>query len=140
MKTTEQLRIAGIVVLVVILAFLFLRKPVPESKPAGSAPGVAQSASLIRTDADGKTWALDRAGGVMLSTDPNGPKAGPPILVKTNVIPAGQAVSIGLVLEGQAGEQYQPVVKKSGSPLSAPTLRIVNEAGQVIAQGSFQYG
>jgi len=77
---------------------------------------------------------------MLVETDPNGPKAGPPILVKTDVVRAGPAVSIGLILEGQTGEHYQPVVKKNGNALSAPTVRIVNEAGQVIAQGSFQYG
>jgi hypothetical protein len=96
---------------------------------------------VSRTDANGVAWALDQAGGALLSTEPNGPKAGPPILVKTDVQKVGEReVSIGLVLEGQAGEQYRPVVKKNGSPLSAPRLRIVNEAGQVMAQDSFQYG
>ena len=49
-------------------------------------------------------------------------------------------MSIGLLLEGQVGEQYRPVVKRNGTAISPPSLRIVSEAGQVIAQGSFQYG
>jgi hypothetical protein len=77
----------------------------------------------------------------MVSTEPNGPKAGPPIVVKTDVQKVGEReVSIGLLLEGQAGEQYRPAVKKNGSPVAAPRLRIVNEAGQVVVQGDFQYG
>jgi hypothetical protein len=84
---------------------------------------------------------IDQAGGALVSTEPNAPKAGPPILVKADVQKVGEReVSIGLVLEGQAGEPYRPVVKKNGSPLSAPKLRIVNEAGQVLVQGDFQYG
>jgi hypothetical protein len=53
---------------------------------------------------------------------------------------ADREVSIGLVLQGQAGEQYRPVVKKNGTPIAAPKLRILNEAGQVVTQGDFQYG
>ena len=101
-------------------------------------PGVL-SASLSKTDANGVAWTLDQAGGAIVS--PDGPKAGPPILVKTDVQKVGdREMSVGLLLEGQAGERYRPVVKKNGTAISAPGLRIVSEAGQVIAQDSFQYG
>jgi hypothetical protein len=96
---------------------------------------------VSRTDANGVAWTVDQAGGALLATEPNAPKAGAPIIVKTDVQKVGdREMSIGLLLEGQAGEQYRPVVKKNGSPLSAPKLRIVNEAGQVVTQGDFQYG
>ena len=141
MKRTDLLRAAGLAVLLLIILWLFLKNPVPGSKPAGSTPVGGPSSSVSRTDANGVAWALDQAGGAIPSTEPNGPKAGPPIVVKTDVQKVGdREMSIGLVLEGQAGEQYRPVVKKNGSPLSAPRLRIVNEAGQVMAQDSFQYG
>jgi hypothetical protein len=142
MKRTDLLRAAGLVGLLVILLFLFLKNPVPVSKPGVSVlPAGGQSSSVSQTDANGVAWALDQAGGALLSTEPNGSKAGPPILVKADVQKVGEReMSIGLVLEGQAGEQYRPVVKKNGTPISAPRLRIVNEAGQVIAQDSFQYG
>jgi len=148
MKTTDQLRLAGIIVLVLLLAFLFYQKQKPQSGPgvAASGPGVsalvgAQAASLARTDANGVAWSLDQAGGGVVSTEPNGPKAGPPILALANVQRvADREFSIGLVLQGQAGEQYRPVVKKNGTPLAAPKLRILNEAGQVVTQGDFQYG
>ena len=141
MNRTDLLRVTGIIVLVLLAVFLFFRKPVPSFQPGIAAPGGEQPASLSRTDANGVAWALDQAGAAVLSTEPNGPKAGPPILVKADVQKvADREMSIGLVLEGQAGEQYRPVVKKNGSPLSAPRLRIVNEAGQGIAQDSFQYG
>jgi hypothetical protein len=84
---------------------------------------------------------IDSAGGGMVSTEPNGPKAGPPILVQANVQRvADREVSIGLILQGQAGEQYRPVVKKNGTPVAAPKLRILDEAGQVVGQGDFAYG
>jgi hypothetical protein len=141
MKRTEQLRLAGIVVLVLLLAFLFFLKQNPRSGSGVPAPGQVQSASLSRTDANGVSWSLDQAGGAIVSTEPNRPKAGPPILVSADVQRvADREVSIGLVLQGQAGEQYRPVVKKNGTPVAAPRLRILNEAGQVVTQGSFQYG
>jgi hypothetical protein len=142
MKRTDLLRAAGLAVLLLILLALFLRNPVPGSKPGVFAPAGGLSSSVSRTDANGVAWTLDQVGGgSLLSTEPNGPKAGPPILVKTDVQKVGdREMSIGLLLEGQAGEQYKPVVKKNGTAISAPRLRIVNEAGQVLAQDSFQYG
>ncbi len=141
MKTTDQLRLAGIVVLVLLLAFLFFQKQNPRSGTTVPAPSGAPATALSRTDANGVSWSLDSTGGGVVSTEPSGPKAGPPILVLANVRRvADREVSIGLTLQGQAGEQYRPVVKKNGTPIAAPKLRILNEAGQVVTQGDFQYG
>lgn len=141
MKKSDLLRAVGLVVLLLIILLLFLKDSGPQSNQRGSTPADGLS-SVSRTDANGVAWALDQANGwPLLSTEPNGPQAGPPILVKTDVQKVGEReMSIGLLLEGQAGEQYRPVVKKNGSPLSAPRLRIVNEAGEVLVQGDFQYG
>lgn len=141
MKDTRLLLVGllGIALLAVLLL-----KSMTSNPPSGVQP-IAQrtsgQSSLSRTDSSGATWGLDQAGGALVSTEPNGPKAGPPILVKTDVQKVGEReVSIGLLLEGQAGEQYRPVVKKNGTPLAAPKVRIVNEAGQVVAEDSFRYG
>ena len=138
MKDTRLL-VAGllaVVLLVVVLLKSVVNKPIPAFKTAAQA---VQPASLSKTDANGVAWTLDQAGGAIVS--PDGPKAGPPILVKTDVQKVGEReMSIGLLLEGQAGEPYRPVVKKNGTAISAPGLRIVSEAGQVIAQDTFQYG
>jgi hypothetical protein len=140
MKDTRLLLVG---LLAVVLLGIVLFKSVL-TKPNGvSQPGVASaSASVARTDANGVAWTLDQAGGALVTPGPDGPKAGPPILVKTDVQKVGEReMSIGLLLEGQAGEQYRPVVKKNGTAMSVPPgVRIVSEAGQVIAQGSFQYG
>ena len=139
MKTTDQLRWAGIIVLVLLLAVLFYSKQNPGS--GVSAPGGAQAASLSRTDANGVSWSLDQVGGAVVSTEPNRPKPGPPILVSANVQRvADREMSIGVVLQGQAGEQYRPAVMKNGTRRPAPKLRILNEAGEVVTQGDFQYG
>ncbi len=67
-------------------------------------------------------------------------KFGPPLHVKTEVEPAGRQVSIGLSITGQSGERYNPQVTKNGSALESPTLKIVDEAGTVLASGKFEYG
>jgi hypothetical protein len=145
MKTSNLLRAAGVIVLVLLVALLVynvaVERPAPATGPVVRAPAAEPSASLLKTDANGDAWMLDRAGGgPLLSAGLDAPKAGPPILVRADVSRTGANASIGLTLEGRAGEQYRPVVKKNGTTLSAPTLRIVNEAGQVITEGSFQYG
>jgi hypothetical protein len=67
-------------------------------------------------------------------------KFGPPLFLKTEVKPAGRQVSIGLSITGQSGERYNPRVIKNGSALEAPKLQIVDEAGNVLASGKFEYG
>ena len=67
-------------------------------------------------------------------------KFGPPLNVKTEVETVGRQVSIGLSITGQSGERYNPQVRKNGSALDAPELKIVDEAGTVLASGKFEYG
>ena len=67
-------------------------------------------------------------------------KFGPPLNVKTEVESAGRQVSIGLLITGQSGERYNPQLTKNGSFLEAPKLKIVDEAGTVLASGKFEYG
>ncbi len=141
MKDTRLLLVGllGIALLAVLL-LKSMTGPAPSAVQPIAQP-MGGSSSLSRTDSSGTTWGLDQAGGGWVSAEPNGPKAGPPILVKTDVQKvADREVSIGLILEGQAGEQYRPVVKKNGTAQSAPGVRIVNEAGQVVAEDSFRYG
>lgn len=150
MKRNDLLPAAVLVVLLLILIYLFLRDSAPRPVSRISDPP-GQPSSLSRTDANGVAWTLDQINGAQLpSTEPNVPKAGPPIVVKTVIFRVGDGVSninrraskyyIDLILEGQAGEQYRPVVKRNGVWAPAPRLRIVNEANQVVAQGDFQYG
>ncbi|NIP23529.1 MAG: hypothetical protein GWN67_05285 [Phycisphaerae bacterium] len=67
-------------------------------------------------------------------------KIGPPFLIKTTADWSNEKVSIGLNLEGQAGEQYSGVVMKNGRRQPAPRLKIVDETGKVLASGKFEYG
>jgi hypothetical protein len=85
----------------------------------------AQNASSRITVAKGRTTVL---------------KYGPPLHIKTEVEPAGRQVLIGLSITGQSGERYNPDITKNGNGLEAPTLKIVDEAGTVLASGKFEYG
>ena len=67
-------------------------------------------------------------------------KFGPPLYVRTEVEPMGRQVSIGLSITGQSGERYNPQVRKNGSVLEEPELKILDEAGTVLASGKFEYG
>jgi hypothetical protein len=67
-------------------------------------------------------------------------KVGPPLTVKTNVATKDEVVSVGLSIFGQAGERYNPGVQKNGQRQPAPELKIVDEAGKVLATGNFAYG
>jgi len=147
MNKNQMLIVSGIIVLGLLLALIYqgmVSAPAPSS---GTRPTrVQQSAPpLQKTDKDGNTWALVPAGGQSftspVSTDPNGAKSGPAVIVKTDVRrQSDREVLIGLVLAGPAGEAFRPGVTKNGARQPAPAFRIVNEAGQVLVQDSFSYG
>jgi hypothetical protein len=93
------------------------------------------------TDENGDKWVLDPVKGQSLSRfKDSSPKPGPPLLVKTDVQTKGRSISIGLVIEGQAGEVYQPGATKNGSRVPAPKFRIIDGSGKVVGSGLFEYG
>ena len=67
-------------------------------------------------------------------------KLGPPLEMRTDVQRNNRTVSIGLKLVGQAGEHYSPQVLTHNGPPTAPEIKIVDEAGTVLASGNFEYG
>ena len=84
---------------------------------------------------------LDMVKGQTLSSlKDSSTKTGPPLLVKTDVQISGREVSIGLVVEGQAGEKYVGGVQKNGQLQLPPAFNIVNEAGKTLTSGRFKYG
>jgi hypothetical protein len=110
------------------------------SSPASSRQQLGLS-SLSTTDENGDKWVLDLAKGQSTSSlKDNTAKTGPPLLVKTDVQIKGREVSIGLVVEGQAGEKYVGGVQKNGQWQQPPAFNIVNEAGKTLTSGRFKYG
>lgn len=97
--------------------------------------------SLSVTDENGDRWVLDLAKGQSLSgLKGSGAKPGPPLVVKTDVQTEGREVSIGLIVEGQAGEKYAGGVKKNERWQPPPRFKIVDKAGKVLTTGAFEYG
>ena len=97
--------------------------------------------SLSITDENGDKWVLDLAKGQSLSLfKGSGSKTGPPLVVKTDVQTEGSEVSIGLVVEGQAGEKYVGGLKKNEQWQPPPRFKIIDKAGKVLATGVFKYG
>jgi hypothetical protein len=96
---------------------------------------------LSVTDKNGDKWVLELAKGQAQSgLKGSGAKAGPPLVVKTDVQTEGFEVSIGLVVEGQAGEKYVGGVKKNEQLQPPPRFKIVDKAGKVLTTGEFEYG
>lgn len=102
---------------------------------------------LSKTDAAGTTWKLSGSGAGKLESfevrkgETLAMKLGPPLVTKVDATPAGEgAVSIGMALEGQSGEQYAPGAAKTGAVQSPPQLKILDQTGKVLATGKFEFG
>ena len=95
----------------------------------------------------GDTWQIDSRGpwGKLskISVNKNDTtvlKLGPPFLIKPGVRKSGSNVSIDFAIIGQASEQYQSVIRKNNRSVPAPKAKIIDETGNVIASGKFEYG
>lgn len=65
---------------------------------------------------------------------------GPPFQFTPQVKRMGHIVSMGLSLTGRGGEKYDIAVQKNGRPLPPPKLSVIDEAGNTLATGQFEYG
>jgi hypothetical protein len=95
----------------------------------------------------GDTWQIESSGpwGKLSTISVNNNettvlKLGPPFLIKPGVRKSGSNVSIDFAIIGQASEQYQNVVRKNNRTVPAPKATIIDEAGNVLASGRFEYG
>ncbi len=113
--------------------------PIPEQSPAPEPEPQIRFSSLTATDDNGNNWRLG------LKSRPLQPpegatEAGEPLLVKADVRGAGQYVAIGLIIEGGAGELYEPGASRNGRTMPAPTFKVFDESGKQLGSGSFEYG
>lgn len=67
-------------------------------------------------------------------------KLGPPFLIKPKVRKSGSQISIDFAIVGQAGERYEKFALKGNRAVRKAKVRIVDETGNVIASGNFEYG
>jgi hypothetical protein len=95
----------------------------------------------------GDTWQLDTRGPWgELSTirvqnnETTVLKLGPPFQIKTKALYTGTKVSIDFAIIGQAGERYRNSVMQNDKRVPAPRLKIIDEDGNVLASGKFEYG
>ena len=65
---------------------------------------------------------------------------GPPFQIKTKVLFTGSKVAIDFNIIGKAGEHYRNVITQNNKRASAPKVKIIDEAGSVLASGKFEYG
>jgi len=136
MQKKKNVLIAVAAVLVVIVGALLLRSSF--SDPSREDLGLGSQSA---TDQNGDKWTLELIKGQPASSfADSSAKPGPPLLVKTDVQISGRDVSIGLIVQGQAGETYVPGVQKNGQWQPEPGLKIVDEAGKTLTTGKFKYG
>jgi len=67
-------------------------------------------------------------------------KLGPPFQIKTKTLFTGSKVEIDFNIFGKAGEYYSNVITQNNKRASAPGVKIIDEDGNVLASGKFEYG
>jgi hypothetical protein len=105
-------------------------------------PQKAHLSALSAVDEIGYKWTLDLIRGQPLSRiSKSNKKAGPPLLVRTNVRKiSNDQYSIGITVEGQAGEKYIGGAVKNGKREPEPEFIILNEESRILNKGKFEYG
>ena len=145
--TKVPLIVAGVAVVVIAVGIMVRSgnspapEPAPTADPAPAAAAQGQQftgSSLTAQDASGAKWMLSVKMGPAQMADEA--KPGTPISVKADLQGEGPSKTIGLLIEGAAGEIYQPTVIKNGAILPAPTFTVLDESGAAIGSGAFEYG
>jgi hypothetical protein len=103
---------------------------------------------LSRTDQKGARWALKSSGGEfgnlarfdIREGETLSLKAGPPLVLKAEVQQEGRTVGIDFAVFGQAGERYSPAATRNDEEGPPPKLHILDESGNVLEKGSFEFG
>jgi hypothetical protein len=134
-QKTKVFFAASIITVLAVMMGLIIRSCSTSSRPRAGLP------PLSITDENGDKWVLDPVKGQLLSRfKGSSAKPGPPLLIRTDVQTKGREVFIDLIVEGQAGERYVGGVMKNEQWQPPPKLKILNQAGAVLATGEFKYG
>jgi len=67
-------------------------------------------------------------------------EVGPPLQIKPQVEVYPGQVRMALGLFGRAGEKYENSILKNHQRIPGPQVKILDEAGTLLASGQFQYG
>ncbi len=141
-STKAKIILAGFAAVLIILLGILLFRDGSQPPTSAVPQGIANLSPLSITDANGITWSLEPVRGQPLSLiNESDRKPGLPLVIKTNTVKINeQTISIGLSVEGQAGEKYIAGVMKGRSIESQPIFRILDEEGRTLATGRFEYG
>jgi hypothetical protein len=125
---------AALVLIVGIFCFI--------SRPSSSIQQKVSLSALTATDEIGNKWTLELVRGQPLSRiSQSNKKPGPPLLVRTNTRKiSNRQLSIGITVEGQAGEKYIGGAIKNGKQEPEPQFIIVDEKSRILIKGKFKYG
>jgi len=96
---------------------------------------------------DGHTWRIESRGPwgdlstiKVRNNEATALRLGPPFLIKPEINKNGTIISIGCAIIGQAGEQYENFITKDNQVVTGAKFKIVDETGNVLKSGSFEYG
>ncbi len=133
-----KVALALLVAAAILLGVILLRV----SRPSSSVYDELGLSPLCATDARGDRWTLEPAVGQPFARlRESQAEFGPPLAVRPDVRrQSADEVSIGLTIEGRAGERYNPDIRRNDTQLPAPEFTIVNEAGNTLFKGKFEYG
>jgi len=136
-QKTKIVFIVSVAASLVVIGALF-RSVLSTSTPTRQQVGLY---ALSVTDENGDKWVLDLAKGQSVSSLNNSSiKPGQPLLIRTDIQTTGRDVSLGLIVEGQAGEKYAGGAQKNGRWQPPPRFKIMDEAGNTLTTGTFKYG
>ena len=96
---------------------------------------------------DGHNWRIESCGPwgdlskiKVRNNEATAIKLGPPFLIKPQIRKNRSRLHIDFTITGRAGEQYQNVITKNNRTVTGAKIKIVDEAGNVLESGKFQYG
>lgn len=138
-STRKKAAIVACIVVFLLFVWSLLRSGGRDQGLATDGLGLSP---LSMTDHAGAEWTLDLITGQPLARiRDNGNEPGQPLLIRVDVRRVSPyEVSLGLTIEGQAGERYMAGALKNGQRQPEPRFSIVHERGRVLATGRFKYG
>ncbi len=137
-STRFRVALALFVAAAILLVVILLRM----SRPSPSVYDELGLSPLRATDARGDRWTLEpTAGQPFAHLRESQAEFGSPLTVRPDVRrQSADEASIGLTIEGRAGERYSPDIRRNGMQLPAPEFTIVDETGNTLFKGKFEYG
>jgi hypothetical protein len=101
----------------------------------------------LTTGQGGHTWRIESRGPwgdlsriKVRNNEATAIRLGPPFLIRPEVKKNGPILSIGYAIIGRAGENYENSITKDNQAVTGAKFKIVDETGNVLKSGGFEYG